>query len=69
MANGLGTTEIPFVRKDETFKTWRERTNQMIQQQNNFVRLQELHMLGIADPYVTTSMQLNYQGIILTNGE
>ncbi len=41
----------------------------MIQQQNNFVRLQELEMLGIADPYVTTSMQLNYQGIILTNGE
>ena len=32
-----GTTEIPYVRKDETFKTWRERTNQMIQQQNNFV--------------------------------
>lgn len=60
MANGVGTTEIPFVRKDETFKTWRERTNQMIQQQNNFVRLQELHMLGVADPFVTTSMQLNY---------
>jgi|TARA_B100000959_G_scaffold6435_1_gene6544 hypothetical protein len=60
MSNGVGTTEIPFVRKDETFKTWRERTNQMIQQQNNFVRLQELEMLGIADPYVTTSMQLNY---------
>ena len=60
MANGVGTTEIPFVRKDETFKTWRERTNQMIQQQNNFVRLQELHMLGVADTFVTTSMQLNY---------
>ena len=59
MANGIGTTEIPFVRKDETFKSWRERTNQMIQQQNNLVRLQELEMLGIADPYVTTSMQLN----------
>ena len=55
-----GAPEIPYVRKDETFKTWRERTNQMIQQQNNFVRLQELEMLGIADPYVTTSMQLNY---------
>jgi hypothetical protein len=62
----LGTTEIPFVRKDETFKTWRERTNQMIQQQNNFVRLQELEMLGIADPYVTTSMQLNYAGELLS---
>ena len=62
----LGTTEIPFVRKDETFKTWRERTNQMIQQQNNFVRLQELEMLGIADPYVTTSMQLNYASELLS---
>ena len=62
----LGTTEIPFVRKDETFKTWRERTNQMIQQQNNFVRLQELEMLGIADPFVTTSMQLNYLGQLLS---
>ena len=62
----VGTTEIPFVRKDETFKTWRERTNQMIQQQNNFVRLQELEMLGIADPYVTTSMQLNYAGELLS---
>ena len=61
-----GTTEIPYVRKDETFKTWRERTNQMIQQQNNFVRLQELEMLGIADPYVTTSMQLNYAGELLS---
>ena len=66
MANGIGTTEIPFVRKDETFKTWRERTNQMIQQQNNFVRLQELEMLGIADPYVTTSMQLNYASELLS---
>jgi hypothetical protein len=66
MANGIGTTEIPFVRKDETFKTWRERTNQMIQQQNNFVRLQELEMLGIADPYVTTSMQLNYLSEVST---
>jgi hypothetical protein len=62
----LGTTEIPYVRKDETFKTWRERTNQMIQQQNNFVRLQELEMLGIADPYVTTSMQLNYASELLS---
>ena len=62
----VGTTEIPFVRKDETFKTWRERTNQMIQQQNNFVRLQELEMLGIADPYVTTSMQLNYASELLS---
>ena len=60
MANGVGTTEIPFVRKDETFKTWRERTNVMIQQQNNFVRMQEFEMLGVSDPYVTTSMQLNY---------
>lgn len=68
MANGIGTTEIPFVRKDETFKTWRERTNQMIQQQNNFVRLQELEMLGIADPYVTTSMQLNYLEELQDNG-
>ena len=58
----VGTTEIPFVRKDETFKTWRERTNQMIQQQNNFVRMQEFAMLGVSDPYVTTSMQLNYEG-------
>ena len=66
MANGIGTTEIPFVRKDETFKTWRERTNQMIQQQNNFVRLQELEMLGIADPFVTTSMQLNYLSEVST---
>jgi len=56
----IGTTEIPYVRKDETFKTWRERTNQMIQQQNNFVRMQEFEMLGVSDPYVTTSMQLNY---------
>ena len=62
----VGTTEIPFVRKDETFKTWRERTNQMIQQQNNFVRLQELQMLGVADPFVTTSMQLNYIGGLLS---
>jgi len=62
----VGTPEIPFVRKDETFKTWRERTNQMIQQQNNFVRLQELHMLGIADHYVITSMQLNYQDEMLS---
>ena len=61
MAN-VGTTEIPFVRKDETFKTWRERTNVMIQQQNNFVRMQEFEMLGVSDPYVTTSMQLNYAG-------
>ena len=67
MANGIGTTEIPFVRKDETFKSWRERTNQMIQQQNNFVRLQELEMLGIADPYVTTSMQLNYLSEVSTD--
>ena len=66
MANGIGTTEIPFVRKDETFKTWRERTNQMIQQQNNFVRLQELEMLGVADPFVVTSMQLNYQSELLS---
>ena len=58
----VGTTEIPFVRKDETFKKWRERTNQMIQQQNNFVRMQEFAMLGVSDPYVTTSMQLNYEG-------
>ena len=58
----VGTTEIPFVRKDETFKTWRERTNQLIQQQNNFVRMQEFAMLGVSDPYVTTSMQLNYEG-------
>ena len=57
----LGTTVIPYVRKDETFKTWRERTNQMIQQQNNFVRLQEFEMLGVKDTFVTTSMQLNYQ--------
>jgi hypothetical protein len=62
----IGTVEIPYVRKDETFKTWRERTNQMIQQQNNFVRLQELEMLGIADPFVTTSMQLNYQELMLS---
>ena len=61
-----GAPEIPYVRKDETFKTWRERTNQMIQQQNNFVRLQELEMLGIADPFVTTSMQLNYLGQLLS---
>jgi len=57
----VGTTEIPFVRKDETFKTWRERTNQMIRQQNNFVRMQEFQMLGVSDPYVTTAMQLNYE--------
>ena len=57
----VGTTIIPFVRKDETFKTWRERTNVMIQQQNNFVRMQEFEMLGVSDPYVTTSMQLNYE--------
>ena len=56
----LGTTEIPYVRKDETFKTWRERTNQMIQQQNNLVRLQEFEKIGVKDPFVTTSMQLNY---------
>jgi hypothetical protein len=57
-----GTTTIPYVRKDETFKTWRERTNLMIQQQNNFVRMQEFEMLGVSDTYVTTSMQLNYTG-------
>ena len=57
----VGTTQIPFVRKDETFKTWRERTNVMIQQQDNFVRMQEFEMLGVSDPYVTTSMQLNYE--------
>jgi hypothetical protein len=57
----VGTTQIPFVRKDETFKTWRERTNVMIQQQNNFVRMQEFEMLGVSDPFVTTSMQLNYE--------
>ena len=51
MANGVGTTEIPFVRKDETFKMWRERTNQMIQQQNNFVRFQ-LHII----PYGSTRL-------------
>ena len=62
----IGTTVIPYVRKDETFKTWRERTNQMIQQQNNFVRLQELEMLGVADPFVVTSMQLNYQSELLS---
>mgnify|MGYP001235666440 CR=1 FL=1 len=56
-----GTTEIPYVRKDETFKTWRERTNVMIQQQNNFVRMQEFEMLGVSDSYVRTSMQLNYE--------
>lgn len=56
-----GTTEIPYVRKDETFKTWRERTNIMIQQQNNFVRMQEFEMLGVSDSYVRTSMQLNYE--------
>ena len=50
----IGQTEIPFVRKDETFKKWRERTNQMIQQQNNYVRLQELHMFGVADTFVNT---------------
>ena len=57
----VGTTIIPFVRKDEPFKTWRERTNVMIQQQNNFVRMQEFEMLGVSDPFVTTSMQLNYE--------
>jgi hypothetical protein len=51
--------EIPYVRKDDTFKTWRERTNQMIQQQNNFVRLQEFEMLGMSDEYVIASMQMN----------
>lgn len=55
-----GSTGIPYVRKDETFKTWRERTNQMIRQQNNFVRMQEFEMLGVSDPFVRTSMQLNY---------
>jgi len=34
----------------------------MIQQQNNFVRMQEFEMLGVSDTYVTTSMQLNYTG-------
>jgi hypothetical protein len=55
----LEIREIPYVRKDDTFKTWRERTNQMIQQQNNFVRLQEFVMLGMSDEYVTASMQMN----------
>ena len=55
-----GFTEIPYVRKDDTFKEWRERTNIMIQQQNNFVRMQEFNMLGVSDDFVTTTMQLNY---------
>ncbi len=55
-----GFTEIPYVRKDDTFKEWRERTNIMIQQQNNFVRMQEFNMLGVSDDFVTTAMQLNY---------
>jgi hypothetical protein len=55
-----GFTEIPYVRKDDTFKEWRERTNIMIQQQNNFVRMQEFNMLGVSDDFVTTAMQLNF---------
>jgi len=51
--------DIPYVRKDDTFKTWRERTNQMIQQQNNFVRLQEFNMLGMSDEFVVSAMQMN----------
>jgi hypothetical protein len=62
MATELGFTQIPYVRKDDTFKEWRERTNLMIQQQNNFVKMQEFQMLGVSDDYVTTSMQLNYSG-------
>lgn len=58
----LGFTQIPYVRKDDTFKEWRERTNIMIQQQNNFVLMQEFNMLGVSDDYVTMSMQLNYSG-------
>ena len=47
MANtDIGFTQIPYVRKDDTFKEWRERTNLMIQQQNNFVLMQEFDMLG-----------------------
>lgn len=53
------TNDIPYVRKDDTFKTWRERTNQMIQQQNNFVRLQEFNMLGMSDEFVISAMQMN----------
>jgi hypothetical protein len=34
----------------------------MIQQQNNFVRMQEFDMLGVSDVWVKTSMQLNYSG-------
>jgi len=56
----IGFTQIPYVRKDDTFKEWRERTNLMIQQQNNFVAMQEFDMLGVSDSYVKTSMQLNY---------
>jgi hypothetical protein len=52
--------EIPYVRKDDTFKIWRERTNQMIQQQNNIVRLYEFEMLGISDPYVIASLQMAF---------
>jgi hypothetical protein len=62
MATEAGFTQIPYVRKDDTFKEWRERTNLMIQQQNNFVRMQEFDMLGVSDTFVTTSMQLNYTG-------
>lgn len=58
----IGFTQIPYVRKDDTFKQWRERTNLMIQQQNNFVLMQEFAMLGVSDTFVTTSMLLNYSG-------
>jgi hypothetical protein len=63
----LEVKDIPYVRKDDTFKTWRERTNQMIQQQNNYVRLQEFQMLGMSDEYVIASMQMNL--VEITNSE
>jgi len=52
-------SEIPYVRKDDTFKIWRERTNQMIQQQNNFIKLQEFQMLGMSDEFVNAALQMN----------
>lgn len=51
--------DIPYVRKDDTFKTWRERTNQMILQQNNFIKLQAFQMLGMSDEFVNAALQMN----------
>jgi len=60
MATESTAREIPYVRKDDTFKTWREGIKEMIHQQNNIVRLYEFEMLGVSDPYVIASLQMAF---------